>query len=883
MLIAYQNILFLKPFKNSLPLKNSLTKISFITAIVGLFFSCNAVKHVPEGKYLLTDNKIYVDSVRISGAGVYSQLSQRSNSYIPLIRLPLGLHIYNLADPQPDSTFNRWLYKKPKREERLIRLLSKKQLDGMDSIYVGVNRWIQKSGDEPVIISSNKTEKSVDRLHRWYSSYGYFNNKVTYEMIPDEDKKKRAQLVFHVDTKKPYYIGDTITESIDSPIVDSLFQETRERSFIKPGRKYNAKDFVNERDRLTIQFRNSGLFHFDQDYVIFEADTVNTNHKANISYLIPDRKITTADSSYSKPFEIYSVNEVKIITDYTPENVNKTFQDSIDYKGYKLYSYEKMRYRPKAIVDAISITPGEVYKDIDRSLTYNQINDLRIFKYPNISYREIQSDSLNNLDATILLSPQKRFTLGADFDAFLSTIQQFGIGFSGNMIFKNIFRGAESLQISGKGSFGSSKDAADDRSKFFNISEFGADAKLTIPRIMFPINTERLIPKYMSPTTSISTGMSIQNNIGLDRQTVNGIFNYSWKPTQSRRYFLDFLNIQYVKNLNINNYFNVYRNSFSQLNQIAQQTELGNPGAINQEYYEIDEHDNLQLTIPEGAENFIADIQNGIINPIWDGGNPVTMVDNIYIRKKRLTEDNLILAANITQVFDTRKNIKDNTFTHTRVKLETAGNLLTGIASLSKIPKTSQGDYEIFNVIYSQYVKGEIEFIKYWELDRKNSFAFRIFAGIAIPYGNSNSIPFTRSYFGGGSNDNRGWKAFDLGPGSSSDKNEFNEANFKLAFNAEYRFNILGPIKGGIFADVGNIWNVANNINDKEAQFNGIKDVRELAGAAGFGIRYDAGFFVLRLDIGFKAHNPAREIGDRWFQEFNFKHAVYNIGVNYPF
>src|SRR5690554_2794022 len=118
------------------------------------------------------------------------------------------------------------------------------------------------------------------------------------------------------------------------------------------------------------------------------------------------------------------------------------------------------------------------------------------------------------------------------------------------MMFKNIFRGAEILQVSGKGSFGSSKDAADAGSRFFNISEFGGDAKLTIPRIMLPVNTDRLIPKYMSPTTAISMRTSLQNNIGLDRQTVSGIYNYSWKPRRTRRYYLDLLNIQYVKNLN---------------------------------------------------------------------------------------------------------------------------------------------------------------------------------------------------------------------------------------------------------------------------------------------------------------------------------------------
>ena len=409
-----------------------------------------------------------VDSVKIKDAGVYSQLAQKPNTSIPLIGIPLGLHIYNLADPQPDSTYYRWLHKNPKREERLIKLLSKKQVDQIDSSYVGFNEWLQKSGDAPAIIDEQKIQKSMERLKRWYASYGYFNDEVDYKIEPNEKKKKRAKVTYFVKKHQPYFVGDSIVEKISSPVVDSLFQDTKSKSFIVSGKQYTANDFVNERDRLTIQFRNSGLYHFEQEYVGFEADTVNTGHKANITYIIPDRKITQGDSTYTVPFKVHSIKEVRIVTDYSYENRDATFQDSISYNGYKLFSYGKMRFRPKAITDAISIIPGNIYKDIDRKLTYNQISDLRIFKYPNISYSEVAADSTGRLlNSTILLSPRDRFTLGVDFDAYTSTIQQFGISFSGNMIFRNIFRGAEILEISGRGSLGSSKDAADSESKFF--------------------------------------------------------------------------------------------------------------------------------------------------------------------------------------------------------------------------------------------------------------------------------------------------------------------------------------------------------------------------------------------------------------------------------
>ncbi|HLW33771.1 MAG TPA: BamA/TamA family outer membrane protein [Aequorivita sp.] len=859
------------------------TKISLFIVLLGLFFSCNAVKRVPEGEFLLTNNTIWADSVKIKEADVYSQLSQKPNPKIPLVGIPLGLHIYNLADQEADSTFHKWLHKKPKREERLIRVFSKKQVDGLDSSYVGFNKWLQKSGDAPVIISDKKIEKSKERLSRWYSSFGYFNNKVDHEIIPNEKKDKRAEIVFKVNRQQPYVVGDTILEKISSAVVDSLFQQTKNNTFIKAGKQYAANDFVNERDRLTILLRNSGLFHFDQEYVGFEADTVNTEHKANITYIIPDRKITVDDSTYTVPFKVHTIREVNIITDYSYNNRDMPFQDSISYNGYKLYSHNKMRYRPKAITDAIAITPGGTFKDIDRSLTYNQISDLRIFKYPNIRYSEVANDTTGQLlDATVLLSPRDQFTLGVDFDAYTSTVQQFGISFSGNMIFRNVFRGAEILQISGRGSLGSSKDASDRNSGFFNISEFGGDAKLTFPSIVFPLNTQKLIPKYMSPTTTLSLGASAQNNIGLDRQAVNGFYNYNWKPSRILNYQLDLLNLQYVKNLNIGNYFNVYKNSYDRLNTIAQQTESGNPGSIDPDYYTIDSNNNLELTIPYGSDEFITGVQNGSISPIWDDGDPVEAVNNIGERKKRLTDDNLIFATSITRTRDTRDNIKDNNFSRTRFKLESAGNLLSGIANLAGIQKNSEGGYEVFNVRYSQYIKGEGEYIKHWEIG-DNVLAVRAFAGIAIPYGNSNSIPFTRSYFAGGANDNRGWRAYDLGPGSTSSKDEFNEANFKIALNAEYRFTILGAFKGAVFVDTGNIWNVMDNIGDESSVFNNISDLKELAIASGFGLRYDFGFFVFRFDIGFKTHNPAKPVGERWFRDYNFQNAVYNIGINYPF
>jgi len=189
----------------------------------------------------------------------------------------------------------------------------------------------------------------------------------------------------------------------------------------------------------------------------------------------------------------------------------------------------------------------------------------------------------------------------------------------------------------------------------------------------------------------------------------------------------------------------------------------------------------------------------------------------------------------------------------------------------------------IRDVAFSQYAKLELDYIKHWSLGYKNILAVRSFFGIAVPYGNSSNIPFSKSFFAGGANDNRAWTAYSLGPGRLETTNEFNEANLKIALSAEQRFNLFGAVNGALFIDAGNIWNVLDDIEDEEATFSGLQSLKDIAIGSGIGLRYDFSFFAARLDIGFKTYDPSYPNGNRWFNDYNFGNAVYNIGINYPF
>nr|WP_317129360.1 BamA/TamA family outer membrane protein [Flavivirga rizhaonensis] len=823
--------------------------------------SCDSVKRVAENEYLLTNTTVYVNERKDNTETINNLLYQKPNRKIAGI--PLRLHIYNLARNNRDSLFEEWLDKNPKRRARLTKRLSKKQLDRLKNSSVGFNNWLRKTGEIPIILDEEKTKKSVKRLQDYYINNGWFNVKTTYDTKKNEDK--RASIKYHVKTGDPFIL-DSISEKIKSPVVDSLYQKIKKNALIKPKEQYKTTNFEQERDRISNELRNSGVFHFDQDYITFEIDTVGTNKKVNVGIQIQDRAIRNQDSIRREPFKIFKIREVNIITDYTFENRGKPFQDSINYDGYKLYSYNKMRYRPEALTDAVFINPGSVFKDLDRTRTYRHLNELRSFKYPNIEYIENPDNTLTD---TIRLTPLKKFSLGFNGDVSQSNIQTFGFSLNPSLLIRNIFRGAETLEISAIGSIGASKDKNNLDDPFFDINEIGIDFKLTIPRLFSPFNTEKIIPKYMSPSTRMSLSATSQTNIGLDKQTFSGTFNYNWYPNKKVSNRLDLFNAQYVKNLNVNNYFGIYQSSYNSLNQIAKDVNY------------IDS--NSDLSIPNNqTDAFIAYALNPI-TPNEISNSQLAIINSIDERKNRLTEDNLILSSSFSFINDERTNLFDDDFSIFRFKLESAGNLLTSASRLLGLKRNSNDRYEIFNVAYSQYIKTEFDYTKHWDLGKKNVLAMRSFLGIAIPYGNSTSIPFSKSFFAGGPNDNRAWTAYSLGPGSSETINEFNEANLKIALNVEQRFNIFEDLNGAIFIDTGNIWNVLDNVEDDSATFTDFDSLKDIAIGSGFGLRYDFSFFVFRFDIGFKTYDPFYREKNRWFNDYNFSNAVYNIGINYPF
>ncbi|HAH55173.1 MAG TPA: hypothetical protein DCM02_07795 [Flavobacterium sp.] len=848
-------------------MKKISTKIATFILIGIIISACDAEKRVPNGKQRLTKNEIVVNGKTSKSEDITNQLYQKPNSTI--LGYKLRLNLFNLATPNPDSMFQAKFIKHPKKYERMSKWLSAKQVDrlGQSFWYQGIDNFLKKTGEPPVIVDTTRTSKSISRIKYYYFNKGFFDVKANYKL--DSISAKKAKIKYTITTNTPFSL-DTLTSKIQTPVLDSLYQSRKSNSFLKSGKQYNTQDFEDEKERITTHFRNNGVYHFQPNYVSFDLDTLNNNKKVNVNLIINDYSYQEKDSTKTEPFKVFKISDVNIYTDYSATNNSNTFADSTTYNNFNLFSHSKLKYKPKAITDAVFISKGSLFADFRTVLTTRYLNNLKIFNYPTILYEVDKRDSTaQSLIAKVFLSPRKKFSFGATFDVTHSNIQTIGFGGSISETIRNVFNGAETLELSARGNIGSSKDLANPESNFFNVSEYGMDLKLNFPRIWFPFRTEKIIPKSMIPSTLLSVGLSNQINIGLDKQNVTGVLAYNWNPKRNNTARFDLFNVQYVRNLNPENYYNVYESSYNELNNLAK--------IYNYTDF-IDTAGNLM--IEEGTSDFTTDVKNGtIVVPEPD----YSTIRSIEERRVRLTEDDFILATSYSFSKTTKTDLKDNSFYQLRTKMESAGSILSLFSNAASLPKNQNGNYEIFNLEYSEYVKTEFDYVKYWDFSKEKILAVRTFFGIAIPYGNSNNIPFSRSYFAGGSNDNRAWEPYRLGPGSTGAVNDFNEANMKIALSAEFRFKILGEIKGAIFADAGNIWNVLDNVSDAKATFDGLKDLKEIAIGTGFGLRYDLDFFVVRFDLGFKTFNPANEEGKKWFYDYDFAHSVFNFGINYPF
>ncbi|MBL4939098.1 MAG: BamA/TamA family outer membrane protein, partial [Lutibacter sp.] len=805
------------------------------------FSSCNTVRYVPENKLLLTKNSIIVNDKKNVDNEINDYIVQRPNQLV--LGTPFPLYFYNIGNKNFETDFEKWKLNNPNWYNFTKGVFSKKQARGIRKFKNNTHQWFLNNGESPVILDQKKTRQTIENLTQHYYNEGFFNVKVTFEEQLLKNKKVAVNYV--VNTDNPYTL-DTITTTIESKILDSIYSIHKNESFIKKGTIFKLSSFVNEQNRLTDLFRNSGVYRFNKNAITFEADS---------TYYTSDIDLIINDSIGNVPFKIQKIQKINIYTDYSYNTKDNPIKDSINYNGYSFLAQKELKYNPKLLLNAIFIEPNTIYKDESRKLTRKHLRGLKNFKSVDIRYSELKDDKL---EASIFLTPLKKYSIGFNTELTHSNIRQLGVSGKLSFLNRNIFKGSEILKFSIQGSFLDSKDAADNET-LLNAWEIGGDISLELPRFLLPFNTSKIISKRKSPKTSITLGSSLQKNIGLDKQKFTGIIDYTWESTLTKKHNLQLLNTQFIKNLNVSSYFKIYNSEFIEIQDIATS------------YF------NKTLNTTD-----VIDFINANINSDFEVTNPTEfkIAQNIKSRYNIITEDALVPSISYTFTYNNSESYKDIDFSFFRARIVSSGNLTTLLAT----DKDANNVKTIFKIPIAQYIRTDLEYKKFWELSLDNVLAFRSFLGISIPYGNSTTIPFSKSYFIGGPNDLRAWKIYDLGPGSTQSGLEFNVGNLKFITSLEYRFKIINSIKGALFVDAGNIWDISNSlVTSSEAKFNGVNSLKDIAIGSGFGIRYDLSFILLRLDLGFKTYEPYLPKENKWFANYNFNKTVYNFGISYPF
>ena len=248
--------------------------------------------------------------------------------------------------------------------------------------------------------------------------------------------------------------------------------------------------------------------------------------------------------------------------------------------------------------------------------------------------------------------------------------------------------------------------------------------------------------------------------------------------------------------------------------------------------------------------------------------------------------DHLILGLNYSFIFNNQNVKKTNDFFYLKFDIETSGNVLS---LLNETPVITRSDnyHEIIGIRYAQFFKFQIDFRFYHYFRNRDMLAMRFMYGQGIAYGNSIDLPFERSFYAGGTNGMRGWQFRTLGPGEFNNEYGYDMehiGDLQIESNIEYRFPLYGILKGVIFSDMGNIWTLSNNESFPGGQFKIDKFYKQFALDAGFGLRFDFSFFLIRLDVAAPLCDPAYDEAHRWrVSKLQWSDVVWNFGIGYPF
>ncbi len=644
--------------------------------------------------------------------------------------------------------------------------------------------------------------------------------------LETEVKKNRIKVNYRIKAGRPYIIQQ-IAYNIDDMTINDFIEKDTIHSYLHTGMPFDVVALDNERNRITKLLQNNGYYKFHKDFIVYQADTVRNTFQVNLTMKLLPFQLKKED--VPTKHRQYTIRNVNFLTEdnlINQEN-NYTGYQSLQHKGLQIFYQDKMYIRPNTLSNFNYIRPNKLYSEQDVQNTYTSMGRLRALKYTNIRFDEVLDNDSAQLNANVLLTKGKNQSLSFEIEG---TNSAGDLGAAASMTFqhRNVFKGSETFTMKVRGAY-EAITGLQEGYENDDYKEYGIEASLNFPEFKFPFLSADFKRKIRA-TSEVGLSFNSQNRPEFTRTLASAKWGYRWVDRKSSQHRFDLLDVNYIY-------------------------------------------------VPWKSENFKNYLEN------------LTDRNSILIKSY---EDQLIVRMGYTYTYNSA-NDKSRTSTNRnsysiRMNLEEAGNLLyLGSKAIHSAPKEDKG-YVIANIPFAQYIKGDIDFARNWNIDERNSLVFHIGMGVAYPYGNSQVLPFEKRYFSGGPNSVRGWSVRSLGPGSykgtEGNMNYINHSgDIKLDVNLEYRTHLFWKFNGAAFIDAGNIWNIRDYEGQEEGTFRFNRFYKQLAVAYGLGLRFDLDYLIIRFDGGMKAVNPMKTGKDKYpFLRPKFsRDFAFHFAVGYPF
>ncbi len=689
------------------------------------------------------------------------------------------------------------------------------------------NKWMRKLGEPPVVYDPQLSEASASQLLQYLASKGYFNADVEVDSVKN-DKKKKIELTYNL-TPGPRKVISKMDYEFPDSTVKAIVMADSSKFLTFPGQPLARDILENQRTIVADALRNKGYFKFGKENITFVADTTEGSSDVELLMKVnpPSGQAKDREDMYTK----FIIRKVTVIADAdaidTENPALAVAADSVNYHGLEILYADSRYLRPSVIADNCYLAPGEVFAQRNVDRTYRAFSRLGILKFINVSFIPVGHIEDNGLlDVYVMLTPGKSQTVSVELEGTNSE-GDLGVAVGLTYSHRNIGRGSETFTGKIRGSYeslsGNLEGLLNNR-----YMEYSVDLGLSMPEFKAPISHR--LRRMIQASTEMNFSMNYQERPEYTRVISTAGWSYKW--VDARKY---------------------NRHTFTPLD-------------INYVYLPASTNDFIDLIAPD----------NPLLRYSYEDHFIMRMGWRWYHTNKR-------------EAAPWQKFMQRDIY-NVRVNAEIAGNLLFALSSIFDHRSNYREDpYKIFGIHYSQYFKLEADYALLHRFDERNSVAFRVGGGVGIPYGNSEMLPFEKRFYGGGANGVRGWAVRTLGPGAYPGRNSVSDfinqcGDIRLITSAEYRAKLFWVLELGAFIDIGNIWTIRDYPFQQGGVFKFDEFYKQFAAAYGLGLRMDFNYFLLRFDLGMKAHNPAMGenpwplISPRWKRDSSF-----HFSIGYPF